>query len=227
MATTLQTLEPGLPAFTPVEPWLFDHPDAIREVHHRFVTAGAHTVLTATFLAATRPDWRSCVDRAVDLARSAEPSAVWLALGPVDTEASADTVVAYAQSRGVDGVVLETVVDGRLGLERLAACRAVWDGPLVLSMVPAEGGRTHQGEPLAEVAARTMELGASGFGINCVSGALAEDAVAAVPEGIPLWIKPSATDAAIRRLHARATWIGGCCGTTPADLSRWRAAFSS
>lgn len=230
LATTLQTLDDPLPPDTPVEPWLISRPDAIRDAHAAFVAAGAEIVCTSTFMVATRPDWRSLVPRAVDLARESGAPAVWLALGPVDTAVTASRVVRLAaRTGGIDGVVLETVVDAADGLWRLADCRQAWDGPLVLSVVP-EGGRSRDGQPLNDVAQNAMARGATGFGLNCVSGPLVERAVASIDPSVPLWLKPTgdahAADA-IAHLWARATWFGGCCGTRPADLVAWWAALES
>ncbi len=231
LATTLQQ-RAGLPRHTPVEPWLFERPDAVRAAQAAFVEAGSDVLLTATFLAATRPDWRIVVERAVHLARAAGPSEVWLALGPVDTEATAARLVEHAmQTAPIDGVVLETVTVGTVaeidaGLSRLEACRAVFEGPLVLSVVPGEPGAARNGRPLGEVAREAMRRGASGFGVNCVSGPIAIRAVDSIAADIPVWVKPSGDlegPLAFAHLWSRARWIGGCCGTTPGDLRAWLA----
>ena len=208
LATTLQCV--GLPRYSPVEPWVLEHPEAVRAAHQAFVDAGAGIVLTATFrcLPSERADWAQVAPRAVELARSTGAS-TWLTLGP--GEGYADVVQAVD---GIDGVVLETFVDPGGLVDAIREVRTVWRGPLVGSLVPLE--------PLSDgVPALLQGAGADGVGLNCCS----VDAVLAQLErwgtDVPLWLKPHPDG--LERLLPHAAWLGGCCGTLPAHLERlWR-----
>lgn len=215
LATTLQAR--GLPRFSPVEPWVARHPDAIVAAQRAFVDAGAEILLTATFrcLPSERSDWRAVAEAAVDLAREAAAgrAAVWLSLGP--GAGHADVVAAVGDR--VDGVVLETFTATEPLRDALVAVRAAWAGPLVGCLVPIPGL-----DPAA-AAASVLAAGATGVGFNCGSVGAVLDAVNALPPGVPVWAKPNdlrEPGAAIDALATRCAWLGGCCGTDPDGLAR-------
>jgi methionine synthase I (cobalamin-dependent) len=228
LATALQTV--GLPRFQPVEPWLLSHPEAVRDAHAAFVKAGAEVLLTATFrcLPSERDDWQSLTPIAIALAREAAAgrAGVWLSLGPGEGHAE----VARRVTGQVDGLVLETFTDPHAGLEALEACRPHLEVPIVLSMVPGPAGRLLDGSAPAAAAKQAMHAGAAGFGFNCITGPLLIEAVANLPEGIPVWAKPSGDGAqrdAFTLLLPRATWLGGCCGTGPEAIRELAASSRS
>lgn len=215
LATTLQ--DAGLPLYTPVETWLLERPDAIRAAHAAFAEAGAEVLLTATFrsLPSERDDWEALVPRAIALAREAADgrAAVWLSLGP-----GGGHVEVVARFGGlVDGVVLETFVDGDAGLAALRSCDRVV--PTVLSVTPIGV------MDVARIAREAMDAGAAGFGLNCVPGPALVEAAARVPGDIPLWAKPNGGPGqreAFAALWRRARWLGGCCGTGPVAIAGLR-----
>lgn len=209
LATTLQ--EVGLPRYSPVEPWVLEHPDRVRAAHQAFVDAGAEIVLTATFrcLPSERADWAIVAQRAVELARATGAS-TWLTLGP--GAGYAEVVQAVD---GIDGVVLETFVDPASLATALREVREVWGGALVGSLVPLE--------PLADgVPALLTRAGADGIGLNCCSVAQVLAQLERWDTPAPLWLKPH--PAGFERLRPHAAWLGGCCGTLPAHLEHlWSA----
>lgn len=222
LATTLQ--RHGLPAFSPVEPWVTDRPDAVLDAHRAFVAAGAQVLLTATFrcLPSERSDWAVVGARAVELARTAAggDAAVWLSLGPGDGHAQ---VVAALGDR-VDGVVLETFTDESALVTAVRAVRGVWAGPLVGCLVPSP-----RRDPRAAAAA-LLAVGATGVGFNCGAAAHVVAAARAVPADVPLWAKPNDVGPAtpeLAELAARCAWLGGCCGTGPEGVAACRAAAVS
>lgn len=164
-------------------------------------------LLTATFLAIpdVDPRWREHVERAIALARQAHPEQVWLTLAP------GERLEQVVEATPVDGVVLETWTDPDGLIAAVRAIRAVWDGPLVGSMVPSPAVPDDLPERLAEA-------GATGAGLNCGT----EDQVLAVVERwsdrLPLWLEPSPPFRRVDALRRRARWLGGCCGTGPDEL---------
>lgn len=224
MATTLQS-QFGLPQYTAVEPWLFEHPDRIRAVHTAFAEAGSDILLTATFgaLPDVRADWRDALERAVALARACGRR-VWLSLG----SGGAGHAEAVAAAPTVDGVILETFTDAR-GVHTVREVRAVWEGPLVLSVVPDATGAPLGGGDMAELARATLTAGATGFGLNCAPPKAVLAAIDRIDPDIPLWAKPNGDlGAATAPLLKRCRWLGGCCGTSPDHIralrSSWRSA---
>lgn len=140
----------------------------------------------------------------------------------------------------VDGLVLETMTD--LNEARLALAAAQRTGlPVVVSMVYLKG--TLGGKSPAEAAAILAAEGADVLGLNCGS---CDELAAACQQlrqttHLPLWLKPNAglpavaagrllypisaeafTAQALPLIAAGATFLGGCCGTTPEYISHLR-----
>jgi len=140
---------------------------------------------------------------------------------------------------GADGIVIETMAELDEAKVALTAAKAT-GLPVVACMVFDTGGRTMMGTTPAEAARALAEAGADVIGSNCGNGIGAFEAICAElhnATSLPLWIKANAgmpemlngkvvyrtTPAefaahvpALRR--AGATFIGGCCGTTPSHL---------
>lgn len=188
-------------------------PEQVLAAHRAFVDAGASDLLTATLrcLPGVTPGWDRVRDDAIRLARAAGPERVWLSLGPGGDPAPVTAGAA------VDGVVLETFVDPTEAAAAARAVRRVWDGPLVVCVVPRDGS------DLPTAARALHDAGADALGLNCASVEMVARAVATLPERVPLWLKPNggAPDhPAWDALIARARWIGGCCGASPAEIRR-------
>lgn len=221
LATALQ--QAGLPPYTPVEPWLREHPGRIAAAHHDFVQAGSDIVLTATFLAAAQPETLSQV---VPLAVSlAAPSGgeVWGCSGPVAPHPSAYAELARALvEEGVTRLVLETFTDADDALHAVSAVRAISGlTDIVLSLTPLDGRPL--AVQLATTAKRAAELGATGIGLNCIAADTAARHLPALQHaGLPLWLKlgPSRSwPEDVAPLAPHCTWLGGCCGIGPAHLA--------
>jgi 5-methyltetrahydrofolate--homocysteine methyltransferase len=152
----------------------------------------------------------------------------------------------YLLAGGVDGFIVETMLDLREALCALRACREVAPLPVLvtLSFQTAEkGGRTIMGNAAGASAAALVEAGAMAVGVNCgdldphetarVIG-LMRDAVE-----VPLIAQPNAgrprlvgkqtvfdmsaeafADGIAECMEAGATLVGGCCGTTPEHIRR-------
>lgn len=142
-------------------------------------------------------------------------------------------------SEGPDAVLIETMTN--LEEARIAAAAALETGlPVLVSFFFArEAGPTEpSSEPTLEQVARTLTSdGVQGIGANCGFGvrefiSLSKRLAAASP--LPIWMKPSAglpemvegkvrypvtatefARAGLELAGAGATFLGGCCGTTP------------
>ena len=153
------------------------------------------------------------------------------------------------EGRGVDLFLVETFYD----LDELeTAIRAVQDVsslPIVAQLTFDEDGQTLAGVQARDAVARLQELGVAAAGANCGLGPQAALAalgeMSAAANGLPLSAQPnvglpSRSGGRIVYPHATpdyfaefaaqahsqgARLIGGCCGTTPAQIAAIRAAM--
>jgi 5-methyltetrahydrofolate--homocysteine methyltransferase len=152
----------------------------------------------------------------------------------------------YLQAGGVDGFIVETMLDLREALCALRACRDVSPLPVLVTLsfqTTGKGGRTIMGNAAGESAAALVEAGAIAVGANCgdldphetalIMGIMRE-AVEAPLIAQPNAGKPRLVDnrtlfdmtaedfvAGIAEcIAAGATLVGGCCGTTPEHIRR-------
>jgi 5-methyltetrahydrofolate--homocysteine methyltransferase len=148
---------------------------------------------------------------------------------------------------GPAGIVLETMSDLEECVIALAAARET-GLPVIVSMTFDSGknrDRTMMGVTPEQAAKRLTEAGADGLGANCGSGIEAYVGICArlhAATQLPVWIKPnaglpemengrtvyrtSAVDFAAHLpalLDAGASFIGGCCGTTPEFIRTLRS----
>ena len=145
---------------------------------------------------------------------------------------------------GVDGFIVETMIDMREALCAVRACRDVSSLPVLttLSFQTADkGGRTVMGNSAAESARLLVEAGATAVGVNCgdidpheasLIIRMMKDSV-----GVPLIAQPNAGKPCLvgdktvfdmtpkdfargiaECISAGATLVGGCCGTSPEHI---------
>jgi len=153
---------------------------------------------------------------------------------------------AVLDGRGVDLFMVETFYDLEEAVDAIEATRSVSSLPIVALLTFDESAETLAGVTAAEAAARLMELDIAAIGANHGAGLLA--ALAALEQmgknGKPLAALPNVGLASLSggrviyphatpeyfgefAAHARdlgAKVIGGCCGTTPAEITAIRAA---
>jgi 5-methyltetrahydrofolate--homocysteine methyltransferase len=165
-------------------------------------------------------------------------------------EAFAEQTEALAQA-GAEGIVIETMSD--VGEAEIALGAAKRTGlPVVVSLVFDSGrdhDRTMMGTTVEQAAEQLARAGADVVGANCGVGIEPYVAICgrlARAAGLPVWIKPNAglpqlsdgtitystspEDFALQALRLRdagASFIGGCCGTTPAFIRAVRAALEA
>jgi methionine synthase I (cobalamin-dependent)/5,10-methylenetetrahydrofolate reductase len=153
---------------------------------------------------------------------------------------------AVLDGRGADLFMIETFYDLEEVVDAIEAVRSVSSLPIVALLTFDESAETLAGVTAAEAAARLMDLDVAAVGANHGAGLLA--ALAALEQmgkdGKPLAALPNVGLASLTggrviyphatpeyfgefAAHARnlgAKVIGGCCGTTPAEISAIRAA---
>src|SRR5213596_1085572 len=155
-------------------------------------------------------------------------------------------VAAVLDGRGVDLFMVETFYDLEEVVDAVEAVRSVSSLPIVALLTFDESAETIAGVTADEAAARLGELDVAAIGANHGAGLLA--ALAALQQmgadGKPLAALPNVGLASLAggrviyphaapdyfaefAAHARdlgAKLIGGCCGTTPAEISAIRSA---
>ena len=176
---------------------------------------------------------------------SVGPSGRMLAAGDV-TEAELHAAFAEAAETladaDADGIVVETMTD--LDEARIAVAAAHRTGlPVVASLVFDSGRQrdhTMMGNTPEQAAEQLVAAGASVIGANCglgVSGYLEICRRLVAASDRPVWIKPNAglpevvngrivyrilarefAEQAARLVEIGASFVGGCCGTTPAFI---------
>jgi homocysteine S-methyltransferase len=153
---------------------------------------------------------------------------------------------AVLDGRGADLFMIETFYDLEEVVDAIEAVRSVSSLPIVALLTFDESAETLAGVTAREAAARLMQLDVAAVGANHGAGLLA--ALAALEQmgkdGKPLAALPNVGLASLTggrviyphatpeyfaefAAHARnlgAKVIGGCCGTTPAEISAIRAA---
>jgi homocysteine S-methyltransferase len=153
---------------------------------------------------------------------------------------------AVLDGRGVDLFMVETFYDLEEAVDAIEAVRSASSLPIVALLTFDESAETLAGVTAAEAAARLMELDVAAIGANHGAGLLA--ALAALEQmgknGKPLAALPNVGLASLTggrviyphatpeyfgefAAHARdlgAKLIGGCCGTTPAEIAAIRSA---
>jgi len=173
---------------------------------------------------------------------SVGPSGKLLALGDVsedDLRRAFDEQIEGLLEGGPDGIVIETMAD--LVEARLAVAAARQTGlPVVACMVFDSGknrDRTMMGVTPEQAAQQLAEAGADIVGANCgngIQGFVPLCARMRAATSLPIWMKPNAglpevIDGETRYrttpeefasyvpalIEAGASYIGGCCGTTP------------
>lgn len=143
---------------------------------------------------------------------------------------------------GVDYILIETIIDIQEMRAALLAAKSVTDKPVICQLSFSEDGRTVTGTD-AQTAAITLEaMGADIIGANCSLGPaqlLPIVQTLARNSSCPISVQPNAgmpqlidgktifpmspeemSRWAPKLIEAGASYIGGCCGTTPAHIEQ-------
>lgn len=243
------------------------HPDAVLAVHERYADCGIDLLITNT-LTMNRVNIESHkvgVDvREVNLAgaRLAKAAArggqyvlgdigsTGKMLKPYGQLSEDDAYEAFREQAailaegGVDGFIIETMIDLREALCAIRAAKEASDLPVIASIAfntAGNGGRTVMGNTARDCAQALTEAGVCAVGTNCGSLDPLElaEVVAMMREAtsLPIVAQPNAGRARLvdKRLifdmppasfatgveecvRAGARLVGGCCGTSPAHI---------
>ncbi|HHY86480.1 MAG TPA: methionine synthase [Verrucomicrobia bacterium] len=193
---------------------------------------------------------RQAAGNRVTVFASMGPTGKLPSAGEISAEELAEAFAEQAEAlkrAGADGIVVETMSD--LDEARIAVDAARKTGlPVVASMVFDSGkdkDRTMTGVTPEAAAVALRQAGADVIGANCGQGIAGFAGICArlkaAAEGSPIWIKPNAGLPEMRAgkcyydmtpkefashvpalIEAGASFIGGCCGTTPQFIRAMR-----
>jgi 5-methyltetrahydrofolate--homocysteine methyltransferase len=243
------------------------HPEAVLSIHRQYAGCGIDLLITNTLTMnrvnieshGIRVDVREVNLAGTGLARTAarggqyvlgDMSSTGKMLQPYGKLSEADAYTAFKEQAailaegGVDGLIIETMIDLREALCALRAAKEACDLPVIATMAFStlkNGGRTVMGNSARDCAQALAEAGACAVGANC--GSLDPFQVAEVVAdmrdvtSLPLVAQPNAgrprmvakqtvfdmspADFAVgvrECLQAGARLLGGCCGTSPAHI---------
>jgi 5-methyltetrahydrofolate--homocysteine methyltransferase len=259
-ATGTELSRRGMPAGVSPEAWVLEHPDALLEIQRSYADAGSDAVYACTFggnrlkLAefGLESKAREINTRLARISREAvgdqvmvfgdlAPTGVFIE--PFGELGFEDAVGVYAEQAealiegGVDGFVIETMMDLQEARAALIAVKEACDLPAMVSMTFGADGRTLNGTDPLSALITLQSLGADAVGCNCSTGPqdMAKVIATMKPHAcVPLLAK---LNAGMPRLvngettfdmspeefgghapalaDAGAAIIGGCCGTAP------------
>ncbi len=268
-ATGTKFIKYGMPHGVSPELWALENLDVVNKIQNAYIAAGSDIVYVPSFggnrikleefgLAGRLHEMNSSLAEAVKENIGGRA----LAFGniaptgqfvePFGDLAFEDAVNIYKEQAealidgGVDGFVIETMLDIQETRAAVLAVRESCDLPLIVSMTFDENMHTLTGNDPLSALITLQALGIDAFGCNCSTGP--EDMVKLIKSikpyaKIPLLAKPNAgmpelidgetvfamgaeefAAFAEPLASAGANIIGGCCGTTPAHIKALAAA---
>jgi 5-methyltetrahydrofolate--homocysteine methyltransferase len=243
------------------------HPEAVLAVHLKYLECGVDIIITNTLTMnrisieshKVNVDVREVNLTAARLARKAAGKEAYILgdigstgklLKPYGPIAAEDAVKAYREQAslliegGVDGFIIETMIDLQETLCAVQGCKEVSDLPVIASITfntMDRGGRTVMGNSAKDCALALTSAGASVIGTNC--GSLDPLQIAEIVSSmkavspLPVIAQPNAgkpkmlngqtvfdmspsdfASGLMKCVQAGAGLIGGCCGTSPAHI---------
>lgn len=263
-ATGTELARNGMPAGVSPEAWVLDNPSVLRDIQQTYVDSGSDIVYTCTFggnrlkLAEFGLDKRAeeinsslaAISRDAVGGRAmvfGDIAPTGMFVEPFGELAFEEAVDVYAQQArallngGVDGFVIETMMDLQEVRAALIGVKETSDLPVMVSMTFGADGRTLNGTDPLSALITLQSLGADAVGCNCSTGPqdMAKVIAAMKPfANIPLLAKPNAGmprlvngvtkfdmtpeefgNFAPLLVESGAALIGGCCGTAPAYIA--------
>ena len=243
------------------------NPEGVLAVHKGYVKSGSHLLITNTLTMnriyieshGINVDVQEVNLAGAELAKTAAESGHYV-LGDIGSTGKmfepygdlkeSDALETYKEQAkylaegGVDGFIIETMIDLNEMLCALRACKAISDLPVIASMSYSSaknGGRTIMGNFAEDCAKVLTEGGASVIGANCgdldpMEMSHVVSTLKAV-SGVPIIAQPNAGKpklvgdetvfdmspeefaAGVAVCHkAGAELVGGCCGTSPEHI---------
>lgn len=243
------------------------NPGQVLEIHREYIDAGADALITNTLTMnriylethGINLNIREANLAGAELARRAALSShfVFGDIGPTGrllqpygeyteeqlAECFMEQAAILAEG-GVDGFIIETMLDLREAVCALKACKSAADLPVIVSLsysTAANGGRTVMGNTVAEAVQVLERNGADAIGSNCGELDPSEMAVLTAvyreASALPIIMEPNAgkprlvnnqavfdmgprefADGIVKCIESGAKIIGGCCGTSPAHI---------
>ncbi len=243
------------------------NPDGVLSVHKNYANSGCHLLITNTLTMnriyieshLINVDVREVNLAGARLAKTAaingqyvlgDISSTGKMLEPYGDLKETDALETYKEQAkylaegGVDGFIIETMIDLNEMLCALRACKAVSDLPVIASMSYSsakDGGRTIMGNFAEDCAKALMEEGACVIGANCGDLDPMEMSIVVstlkAASGVPVIAQPNAGKPkligdetvfdmtpeefaiGVAECHkAGAQLVGGCCGTSPEHI---------
>ena len=243
------------------------NPDAVLAVHRQYAACGIHLLITNTLTMngvnigshKVGVDVREVNLAGARLARAAagegqyvlgDMSSTGKMLQPYGKLPEEDAYATFREQAailaegGVDGLIVETMIDLRESLCALRAAREACDLPVIATVSFStlnNGGRTVMGNTAQECAQALTEAGACAVGANC--GSLDPTEMAGIvtemrqATSLPIVAQPNAgrprmvdqqavfdmqpddfAAGVLACFEAGARLLGGCCGTSPAHI---------
>ncbi len=259
-ATGTELVKRGMPSGVCPELWCMENPLAVKDLQDKYISAGSNLIYTPTFggnrckleefgleerfyeinftLAAISK--KNAGDKALVFGDIAPTGRFVEPFGDLSFD---DAVIIYKEQAralldgGVDGFVIETMLDIQEARAALIAINEICDLPVMVSMTYEKDGRTLNGTDPISALITLQSLGADAVGCNCSTGpADMMKVIAAMKEfaKVPLLAKPNAGMPRLINgvtsfdmghdefasyvddfITAGANLLGGCCGTTP------------
>jgi len=243
------------------------NPKAVIQVHEDYVKAGSMAVITNTLtmnrifmeshklemdVARVNREGAHLAKKAVKnngyvLGNLSSTGQLLEPYGTVSKQAATESFkeqAGYLAEGGVDGFIIETMIDLREALCASKACKGISSLPVLACVsfdTEKNGGRTAMGNSAEECANALTNAGADAIGANC--GRIDPDQMAEIigilsaSTRVPIIAEPNAGipkivsgktvfDMApqafalgmVRCLRAGARILGGCCGTSPEHI---------
>lgn len=162
-------------------------PDAIVEIHKKYINAGADVVTANTFganrkkLAGSGYSVKEIICAGIDCAKKSGAKFVALDIGPIGTLLKPLGTMSFDEaydifkeqveaSNGADVIIIETMSDMLEAKAALLAAKENSDLPVFVTMTFSEDKRTFLGTDAKSAAVTLSALGADAVGVNCSLG---------------------------------------------------------
>jgi 5-methyltetrahydrofolate--homocysteine methyltransferase len=262
-ATGTELIKRGMPQGVCPELWVLENPEAIIDIQNRYLEAGSDIIYVPSFGGNRfKLEEFGLEDRLVEinreLAKISKQNLDGRALafgdiaptgkfvepfGEVPFEEAVNVYKEQAAALlegGVDGFVIETMMDIQEARAAVIAVKETCDLPVIVTMTFDEGMRSLTGNDPLSALVTLQALGVDAFGCNCSTGP--ENMIELIKSikpyaKIPLLAKPNAGMPKLidgktvfnmgpevfggyveRLVDAGCNILGGCCGTTPEHI---------
>ncbi len=258
-ATGTELAKRGMPGGVCPELWCIENREAVKDLQNKYASAGSNLIYTPTFggnecklaeFGLENRFYEINFTLAEMSKRNAGGALVFGDIAPTGRFVEPfgdlsfeDAVIVFKeqakalQDGGVDGFVIETMLDIQEARAALIAVREICDLPVMVSMTYEKDGRTLNGTDPVSALITLQSLGADAVGCNCSTGP--SDMMNIIREmnmyaRVPLLAKPNAGMPKLVNsvttfdmgheefasyvddfIEAGANLLGGCCGTTP------------